>query len=95
MTKREGEGGNEKFADIGMMGVLEAKDNEIEQLRHDLQQAQVRAYKTTLVEGWSNSTLRCRPSREDCSNQQATERVRATDTESKETDILLYCEEQE
>ena len=35
-----------KNLQVGMMGVLEAKDSEIKQLRHDLQQAQVRAHNT-------------------------------------------------
>ena len=34
-----------KHLQVGMIGMLEAKDKEIEQLQHDLQQAQVRAHK--------------------------------------------------
>ena len=33
-----------KNLQVGMMGLLEAKDKEIEQLRHDLQHAQVRVH---------------------------------------------------
>ena len=37
-----------KNLQVGMMGVLEAKDNVIEQLQHDLRQAQVRIHNTWL-----------------------------------------------
>ena len=35
-----------KNLQVGMKGMLEAESNEIEQLRHDLQEAQVRAHNT-------------------------------------------------
>ena len=38
-----------KNLQVGMMGVLEAKDNVIEQLQHNLRQAQVRVHNTWLI----------------------------------------------
>ena len=38
-----------KDLQVGMMDMLEAKDNVIEQLQHDLQQAQVRVHNTWLI----------------------------------------------
>ena len=38
-----------KDLQVGMIGMLEAKDNVIEQLQHDLQQAQVRVHNTWLI----------------------------------------------
>ena len=35
-----------KNLQVGMKGMVEAEGNEIEQLRHDLQQAQVREHNT-------------------------------------------------
>ena len=38
-----------KDLQVGMIGMLEAKDNVIEQLQHDLQQAEVRVHNTWLI----------------------------------------------
>ena len=38
-----------KDLQVGMIGMLETKDNVIEQLQHDLQQAEVRVHNTYLI----------------------------------------------
>ena len=38
-----------KDLQVGMMDMLEAKDNVIEQLQHDLQQAQVRVHNILIL----------------------------------------------